>query len=564
MAPAAASIKSRPERDALSDALQKTSDRRDLPGFAAEARVLEDVIAIGTRLFGMPVMLCEGEVSHAIEANTFPPGLLRFMHDQALTGSDGSVLGSLSLVDLKSHPALDADQLTALDALGNVTGAYLGARRAIGEFDHVTLLPNRHRLLSDAARVSSQKDGDATSQSILLVTLADARTFNEILRALGHSYADEFLKAGVAVLRDAIPKDLDLYNVSVLSFAILLPSDPATEERIARNIVAAFQKPLLCSGVPLATRPGVGIATIGIAPGSIAESLRAALTAAQDGRQRSEGWGRYSKTTDEAHRRAFRLLSDFGTALVSKDQLTLHFQPRVSMQNGLCVGAEALLRWNHPQFGAISPGEFLPLVETTALIGPLTQWVFQHGIRQISQWKSEKMALSLALNVSPNNLREFGFADELGVLLAREGVDPKQIELEFTEGALTTNEPQVNAEIDTIRRMGIDIAIDDFGTGYSNMSYLTRLPVQIIKIDQSFVRTMGEQPRQQLLVRSITEMAHALGFRVVAEGIETIDAFRMLRSWDCDEGQGYLMSRPLEASIFQDWMADRTRSSAFC
>ncbi len=526
-------------------------------GLPAEPEVLDSIARIGTGLFDMPVAIraADSEPGVGSGASLFDAPFLRFRKERDLVGESGAALGKLALIDLASRSELEPAKIALLDDLDTLASAYLESRQAIGRTDHVTLLPNRLRFLDDIAKLADESTSGEQRFSILLVTLADARMFNEVLRALGHSYADDFVRIGSALLRELVPQTATLYHVSVLSFAMVLPADALRLETLAERIVASFAKPLICNGLPLATRVGVGLTDFDPCDGRAAENLRAALTAAQDSRQLTTGWSRYNKAADEAQRRAFTLLSDLREAIASKDQLSLHFQPRVAMKSGVCVSAEALLRWNHPRLGAISPGEFLPLVETTAMIGPLTNWVFKAGIGQIGQWKKRGIDLTLALNVSPNNLRDRGFADNLKRMLATARIDPRRVELEFTEGALTTNEPQVHGEIEGIRKMGIEIAIDDFGTGYSNMNYLTRLPAQIIKIDQSFVRTMSGQPRQQLLVRSIMEMAHALGFRVVAEGIETTETYDMLRGWGCEEGQGYLMSRPLPSGDFASWLA---------
>ncbi|MBY0613015.1 MAG: bifunctional diguanylate cyclase/phosphodiesterase [Beijerinckiaceae bacterium] len=519
-------------------------------GLPPESHVLESISRIGAELFGMPVGIVQAGTGKVVDPMTQPSA--RFTHDHPLVDSRGMDLGRLALRDLTSHSPLDAAQQALLDNLGAIASGYLEARRFIGETDHVTLLPNRHRLIGDMA-LAAGTGAAHDDRCLLLVTLADARSFNEILRALGHSYAEDFIRAGAQRLRAIIPKHIALYHVSLLSLAIALPAEAGVTETLADEIVRAFAAPLACNGISFATRIGVGLCDFKATDRRTAEYLRSALTAAQDSRQKESGWSRYDRQSDEAHRRAFMILRDLDAAIAGEGQLTLNFQPRVSMPDGRCKSAEALLRWHHPTLGHISPGEFIPIVETTTLMRPLTQWVCRSAIAQVETWRRQGIDLTMAVNVSPNNLREGGFAGTISDMLDRAGVEPSCLELEFTEGALTGNEPAVNGEIEQIRRLGIDIAIDDFGTGYSNLSYLSRLPVQIIKIDQSFVRTLTSDPRQQLLVKSVLDMGHSLGFRIVAEGIETTSAYDMLNDWGCEEGQGYLMSRPLVAPEFAAW-----------
>jgi EAL domain-containing protein (putative c-di-GMP-specific phosphodiesterase class I) len=448
--------------------------------------------------------------------------------------------------------ATDPLRRQALDDLDAVAGAYVEARAALGQFDHNTLLPNRHRFLLDTAR----QTGERGEPTVLLITLSEAPRYNEMLRALGHAFADDFVRAAAAIVRDIAPADCELYHISLLSLCFVLDGRTCDTALMAATMARAFTRPVQCRGVPVVTNAGVGLAALTPGREGTGEGLRAALAAAQDSRGLSSGWSRYDRASDEAQKRAFTLLHGIPAAIASPDQLSLQFQPRVSLKSGRSSSVEALLRWRHPTLGPVAPGEFIPLVETTALISDVTGWVLEHGLRQLAEWIRQGVSPMLALNISPHNLRERGFVERLRDATRRHRVDPAKVELEFTENALTTAEPQVRTAIAEIRALGMTIAIDDFGTGYSNMNYLTRLPVQILKIDQSFTRTLWQQPRQQLLVRGITDMAHALGLKVVAEGIETQEVHDLLADWGCEEGQGYLISRPLPPAEFAGWYAN--------
>jgi EAL domain-containing protein (putative c-di-GMP-specific phosphodiesterase class I)/GGDEF domain-containing protein len=409
--------------------------------------------------------------------------------------------------------------------------------------DPVTGLPNRQEFLKHAAALRA----DATD--FVMVTLADAKHFNEILRALGHDYSEEFVRAGVARIRWAIPPEVTLYHVSVLSIAFASNNQA---EPWAEDLVRSFTVPLLCGGIPILTRIGVGL--VACHTGESAALLRFALAAAQDSRRSSVGWSRYNRESDDAHRRSFTVLSDLSAALAAEDQLSLAYQPKIELKTGHCLGAEALLRWVHPTLGQVPPGEFIPLVEATAFIGPLTDWVIDQALRQSSRWRDEGLAVKIAINVSPQNLSHPGFTDRVITGLSRYQIDAADFELEFTEGSLASNDGAALSALRDLRDLGMNVALDDFGTGFCNLSYITSLPANILKIDQSFIRRMTTDNRTEMLVRGIIKLAHQLSYRVVAEGIETAEAYALLSAWGCDIGQGYFISRPMDTATFTEWL----------
>ena len=449
----------------------------------------------------------------------------------------------------------NSDLWTHLNRLALV---HAQASARIARVDHVTGLPTRTQFETDYA--AALEEGN---RSLILLTLADARHFNELLRALGHAYSEDFIRAGADRLSGLLPQGTTLYHVSVLSFAFFCRDEaesavPSPVERI----VKAFRSSILCDNIPIDSRAGVGVSSLlrEAVPG---ELLRATLTAAQDSRKGFEGWARYDRKADEAHRRAFKILTDLPQALRSKHQLALHYQPRIAMQEGRCTGVEALIRWQHPELGTVPPGEFVSLAETTALITPLTRWVIHDALKTMSGWREKGYELGLSINVSPRNLEEPHFVEFLMAEMSRFDISPGMIELEFTEGALASNPHLMLDQLMRLKRQGLKIAIDDFGSGYSNMSTLGALPARILKIDQSFIRPLEQDRKKQLLVQSIISLAHTLDYSVVAEGIETRGAYRMLCDWDCDEGQGYLMSRPLPLAAFEQWFEARGRKQTF-
>ncbi len=439
------------------------------------------------------------------------------------------------------------------DALADLTtlaNAYVSARNDLGRRDHVTLLPNRLQFLADMSD-ASRSEG---ARSLVLVTLADAKHYNEILRALGHAFADDFVRAGMARVEAQIGGGMPLYHVSVLSFAFFIDDNLDDAARLASAMAADFRRPVLCKGLSISTAFGIGVVGVraGLEPAAL---LRHALTAAQASRVEPAGWARYDRASDEAHQRAFQMAHDLEIALGEPGQLSLQYQPRVALASGRCEGAEALLRWRHPQLGAISPAEFIPLAEATSMIGPLTDWVLNAAIRQAGIWQRQKLGLKLSINVSAQNLKEDDFTQRMAAVLDSCGVDPRHLECEVTETVMAVADGATNRCLAAIHAMGVDIAIDDFGSGYSSMSYLAKLPAQVLKIDRSFVSQMLTTDRHRHLVRSIVNLAHDLDYRVVAEGIEDRPSYDMLAGWGCDEGQGYFMSRPVDADALPDWLA---------
>ncbi len=416
----------------------------------------------------------------------------------------------------------------------------------VAQLDAVTGLPNRQKFSRDYPRLR------AKGASLVMVTLADARHFNEILRALGHEWSEEFICEGAGRIRGDLPAGTDLYHVSILSFAFVLLGDVTRQVRKIRD---AFRAPIFCQDVPVMPRLGIGVAVCEDL-GAL-DLLRAGLVAAQDSRGLAEGFAYYDHSRDKAHRRSFLILSQLSAALSSGDQLTLQFQPKIEFASGRVTGAEALLRWNHPLMGQISPAEFIPLAETTDHVHRLTGWVIEAALAQTAIWARDGLDLTTAINVSPHNLSQPGFCDMFVRKLHQHQVHPASVELEFTEGVLATNNETVIAELRALRSHGVNVALDDFGTGFSNLGYISRLPANIIKIDRSLITPIAVDARAATVVQALIALAHRLDYRVVAEGIETAEVYTLLKTWLCNEAQGYFLSRPLTPAAFASFIATR-------
>lgn len=267
-------------------------------------------------------------------------------------------------------------------------------------------------------------------------------------------------------------------------------------------------------------------------------------------RAKAEGRSCYAFFTPaldiEVHVR--REIEDGLTQALAKNQLLLHYQPQIDLNTRAIIGMEALVRWQHPTKGLLMPGAFLPAAEASGLILPLSEFVIRHGCKQNQEWQARSSArVRLAINISSSHLRHELLLQTVTEALKESALDPEYLELELTETALIRDEIGAARMIGELARLGILFSIDDFGTGYSSLKYLKQLAIKKLKIDQSFVRNLPHDPDDAVIVRATIALGHQLGLRVIAEGIETDDQFVFLRENGCDEGQGYLFFRPLNA-----------------
>ncbi|MCW3474557.1 EAL domain-containing protein [Limobrevibacterium gyesilva] len=242
------------------------------------------------------------------------------------------------------------------------------------------------------------------------------------------------------------------------------------------------------------------------------------------------------------------LCDDLRRALKAADQLSLVYQPRIDLRTGRCIAAEALLRWRHPVLGPMNPGQFIPVVERDPLIGQLTDWVLDSAMTFAARLAADGHPVRISANVSPTNLTVGYFVGRLVELLRAHSLGAESLELEFTEGALIGDDRRTRQQLNQIRRIGISVAIDDFGAGFSNLGYLKDIPADVIKIDRSLVSGIDADHASGVIVRWLIGLAHELGLRVVAEGIETEAVLGQLTEWHCDEAQGYLVGRPMPAA----------------
>lgn len=388
--------------------------------------------------------------------------------------------------------------------------------------------------------------------AVLVVETATPNQYEDLVRLLGQAAADSFEDACAKSISACLPAPTKLYRLSTARFGCILQAD--TPEHVIEALDRLAHKiryPVQTGSIPVATSVGIGIAHYPHHGTDAAELFQAATSAARESLDGGKPWCPYDPEFDRTSRRAAHLLRDIVPALAGKDQLRLIYQPKMDILTGRCIGAEALLRWNHPTLGPIRPDEFVPLVEHTTLVNAMTDWTLDAALSQVALWRADGLDPQISINISMYDLRDDHFTARLTELLERHAVRPDWIDIEVTESALMKDPVHVGHQLDEIRRLGVGIEIDDYGTGQSGLSYLKYIPASYLKIDQSFISHLPGDRTDRILVRSTINLAHELDLRVVAEGIRDEAGLDWLREHGCDIGQGNLLSPPLEAMDFE-------------
>ncbi|MFV0625679.1 putative bifunctional diguanylate cyclase/phosphodiesterase [Sphingomonas sp. ac-8] len=482
----------------------------------------------------------------------------RFYAGAPLVTREGHGLGALCVIGVEPRSATAAE-LAALHDLAAMVMAQIELQHAFGRVDPVSEMPNRNQFLDDLADLG--RDTPGRERLAVMLDLARTDQIDDLVRVLGSGHLDDLVREAARALRGLLKRSIP-YHVAPTQFAFVLPADFTLDDSVA---LLAEQ---LAHARATDTARFVTTAAVGVAPFVPGETppldvLRTLHGAVQDARLQERGVSVHSCRNDDAHQRRFRLLQDFGAALGAADgQLRIVVQPRIDLASGRCIAAEVLLRWQHPELGEISPGEFVPIVEQSTLARGLTDWVLEAALSRLAAWQRAGTAVPLSINVSAHNLEESDFAERVADALRRHDIAPAMIELEVTESVAVKHAGRAIDQLHALEAAEIALAIDDFGTGYSSLAYLQQLPVQVIKIDQSFIRDMETGDRQQALVQSMIVMAHAFSCRVVAEGVETAGVAALLRVMGCDEAQGFHFSRPLEVDAFAGWAGAEGRRSA--
>jgi diguanylate cyclase (GGDEF)-like protein len=481
-----------------------------------------------------------------------------------LFGEEG-VAGYLLVADrLGDTSTFDGGDARLLEALANHAGVALENGRLVervarevrereyqAAHDALTGLRNRTSFV-DSVRDSLSRSGD----NGVAVMLMDLDRFKDVNDALGHDTGDEVLCLVAARLSGALGDGASVARLGGDEFAIVVPgiADIDTARELAAEARSVLLPPFSVRGVALEVSGSIGI-TVAPLHGEDAHTLlKRADIAMYSAKREPSGIDVYDADSDENTVTRLALVGALREA-IDHAQLQVYYQPKVRLADEHVVGAEALVRWFHPEHGFMSPDVFVAIAERTGLIGPLTRYVARAAIAQCKEWNDAGYDLSIAVNLSAVSLLDASAPDLFGELLGEFGLDPAKLTLEITE--TTIMEPARSmAAIERLAALGLQLSIDDFGTGYSSLSHLQRLPVQEIKVDRSFVMTMGANESDAAIVKSIVDLGHNLGLRVVAEGVEDRVSWDRLARQRCDIAQGYFMSRPIPAEAFNEWLHD--------
>lgn len=423
--------------------------------------------------------------------------------------------------------------------------------RRLAYWDRLTGLPNRELFRESLGKAIAEKQPFA----VLMLNLDRFKHVNDVL---GYEFGDALLCAVAERLSERVAAEHDqIARIAGDEFAILLSgADGATAEAKAAEIMRAFAMPLALSGQTVDISAGIGIAcwpSDGDGPDLLLNRAEIAMHAAKS---RAAGALRYAASLDSSSTQTLSLLTDLRHAM-ERGELRLYLQPKIDVANGRVVAAEALVRWQHPERGLVPPMEFIPFAEQTGFIRHITLWMIEQAA---SQWRALQPAegrLRIAVNLSTRDLLDMEFPERIAALCAHHGAPTEGFCLEITESAIMDDPQRAEATLNQLSRLGFKLSIDDFGTGYSSLAYLKRLPVNELKIDRSFVMAMESDESDATIVRSTIDLAHNLGLTVVAEGVENDASLNALRALECDEAQGYHISRPMPSEAFAAWSASR-------
>jgi diguanylate cyclase (GGDEF)-like protein len=401
-----------------------------------------------------------------------------------------------------------------------------------------------HRLLLEKRR----------AQSSFSVLFLDVDRFKVVNDSLGHARGDEMLVEVGRRLHSGVRPADTVARLGGDEFTVLLEDVPARESacRVADRLQDAMKAPFVLGGQEVFSGVSIGIAHGSAGYGTPEEILRDADTALY--RAKAQGRGRWVEFDSTMHERAVELLqleTDLRRAL-ERHELLLHYQPVVQLETGRISGAEALVRWQHPERGLVPPVEFIPLAEETGLIVPIGAWVLREACEQMHRWQQQLNApdLEIGVNLSSKQFQSPGLVGEVADVLRVTGLSPRSLRLEVTESLLMDKHPAVADAMTGLRAMGVRIDLDDFGTGYSSLSYLHQFPIDTLKIDRSFVHRMSASEEGLEIVNTILSLAQSLDMEVVAEGVENAEQLKLLRGMHCSYAQGYHLSRPIDAPRF--------------
>ena len=429
--------------------------------------------------------------------------------------------------------------------------------RTVTDYDPLTQLPNRQKLLSLANEALARARRSHETVGLLFLDLDGFKLIND---TLGRHTGDQLLKAVAQRLTDGPAKTFSIARPGGDEFAILLDQVPSSQacSGLAEDILRSLETPFALAGREIFVSTSIGIALFPQDTQNAVHLLERAEAATSLAKEQGQnGYQFYfADIKAEAHQRL--LVAQSLRKAIYKGELRTFYQPRVHLVTGEIIGLEALIRWEHPELGLVSPERFLATAETTGLIVPMGQWLLQEACSQVKCWQTRGgHAVRLSVNLSARELGQLDLVTLVSQLLKNLNFDPAFLEVEITETLLLHDTAVATEVLHSLKALGIHIALDDFGTGYSSLSYLKRFPIDALKVDQTFIRDLTTSADARAIVRAIIGMAHALKLQVVAEGVETEEQMTWLRDEGCVEGQGFAFSEALPAdkigALLREW-----------
>src|SRR3954447_9301895 len=420
--------------------------------------------------------------------------------------------------------------------------------------DALTGLPNRTLFQNLVQRTISSA---GRRKKMAAVMLMDLDRFKDVNDTLGHHNGDLLLQRIGARLDSVLRNTATVARLGGDEFAILLADthDRQAVVPVVRRILKVLEEPVVVGGLALQVEASIGIAIFPENGRTVDSVMRAADVAMYVAKEQRSGYEFYDEDGHEHRHDAGRLalIGELRRAM-DEAELVLHYQPKVDLRTGEAKGVEALARWTHPERGMLSPDEFIPLAERSNLLRPMTLYVLDTAMRQANAWRSKGLEVTVAVNLSMQNMLDLRLPNDLARLLTSWRLPAGSLELEITESTIMADHRRAQTILGRLSKMGVRLSIDDFGTGYSSLQYLQELPVDAIKIDKSFVMSMESDAGNATIVQSTVDLGHNLGLEVVAEGVESADVYNTLAELGCDYAQGYFLSKPLDPMKTTIWL----------
>ncbi|MGC3981479.1 MAG: EAL domain-containing protein [Steroidobacteraceae bacterium] len=422
--------------------------------------------------------------------------------------------------------------------------------------DTLTGLPNRS-LFNE--RLQQAIANAHRSGQTLTILMMDLDRFKYVNDTLGHAVGDHVLRAVAERLNQLLRNSDTVARLGGDEFAILLSTGQSDHaSRVAHKIVRTLEQPITYEDQPLDVGTSIGIACFPEHGADAGTLLRNADIAMYVAKRNKTGFAIYNPEYDTNQQEHLSLLGELRHA-VEHNELKVFYQPKVSLLNSSVGAVEALLRWDHPTRGFISPAQFIPFAEHTGYIKVLTRWVLSESLRQCGVWHAAGLSLRVSVNISARDLMNRDLPEQIAEMMATHNVPPDLLCLEITESGFMEDPTHAQKVLQRLSDLGIQLSIDDYGTGYSSLSYIVQLPVDELKIDRSFVMNMSSDEHTSTIVRSTIELGHSLGLKVVAEGVEDESGLKMLRDLGCDQAQGYFISKPVPAATLEAWLINRQK-----